>query len=856
MPNTTIHVISHTHWDREWHQDFQGFRRRLVGLIDRLLEILAERPDYKYYHLDGQTLPLSDYCAIRPEKRDELRAHVASGRILIGPFFILPDDFLVSGEATVRNLLFGHREAREWGGEPMPVGYCPDTFGHISQMPQILRGFGIDNAMLFRGVNYDQVKSEFIWEGPDGSQVLVIKMPDEYAYSNFYYENAPLIGDPSDDFDAVEAVENMRGLRDKALEHGTTSHVLAMDGVDHIYPTTKALGIIAAANDALDDTDVIHTRLPDYIAAVADEVEGLEIWRGEMRTANPRFRLQALLAATLSSWMPLKQDNWACQTELERWAEPMTAIAGALGGDMGSERGFLHEAWREVMLNHPHDSICGCSIDEVHLDMRYRSRQSLKIASDSAKRGMSEIAERVDTSWVPEGAEPVVLLNPLGWSRDDLIEVEIDFPAEQNVQWFRLIDAAGNEVPLQRISSEGRGVWTQEPTGIPNVIPVTRHKVGFVTDVPGLGYKVLAAVPSEKPIRTQLGLGHHPPKVVIQGHPFWDFGFEDGGDVGDGYNYVPPERDEIVCTREGVSVLEADGPIFMRERWDCTLPVPGSATPGSKARSAEKTDLRVTVWQTRFGDDHSKLYYRVRVENNVKDHRLRMVFATSPGENLVHFAEGHFDVVQRPLVLRDTSDWQEEQPPFWPQQSFCGVRDAQGSAMTWVANRGLPEYELRVADDGQFAQIAVTLLRCIGRGVGQPEQFVHSQLQGAHEFELACFHQGEDDEPRAPWIDAHNFNVPVRVAQTGRHEGELGVEGSFICISPEDLVVTSVKPAEDRDSVIVRLVNYGAETAGCITSNLPGQTLHRCNLAEDRIEELTGPVTIGPREILTVEISP
>ncbi|MBM3497554.1 MAG: hypothetical protein FJX74_02680, partial [Armatimonadetes bacterium] len=688
MPRpTVIHVISHTHWDREWHQDFQGFRRRLVGLLDHLLDLLAAHPEYRHYHLDGQTLPLADYVEIRPERAEELRGHIASGRLLVGPFFILPDEFLVSGEATVRNLLLGTREAREWGGV-MPVGYCPDTFGHLSQLPQILRGFGIDNAILFRGVTYDQTRSEFWWESPDDSRVLCLKLPDEFAYSNFYYECEPIINAPGEEVDAKLALECLTRLRQKAEEHATTRHLLAMDGVDHIYPSAKALGIIAAANAGMPDAEVIHTSLPAYVDAVKAEAGELAVWRGEMRVANRAFRLQALLAGTLSSWMPLKQENWACQTELERWAEPMTALAGALGDGPSRERGFLREAWRELLLNHPHDSICGCSIDEVHQDMRYRSRQSLRIAQDSARRGMERSAERIDTSWVPEGAQPVVVVNPLGWPRDELIFAEIDFPAEQHVQWFRLRDAEGNEVPLQRIGVEHRHFLRQEPHNIPRGIAVTRHQIAFRTTVPGLGYKALAAVPEAGPIRSQLPFAKDPSDIVYAGiHP-WDGEFEDGGDVGDGYNYVPPERDGIVVREQPPqATLEARGLLFERERWDYTMAVPRSTTPDAKARSEETVTLPITVWMTMPESRAGAVHYRVRVENTARDHRLRMVWSAYPKGGAVRaFAESQFDIVERPVQLPDTSDWIEPQPRTHPQQSFCGVECLESGGTTWIAN--------------------------------------------------------------------------------------------------------------------------------------------------------------------------
>ena len=153
MPNSDyiMYVIAHTHWDREWYAPFQHFRIRLVRLMDKLLHLLEHNPDYTHFNLDGQTVLLWDYVEIRPENRGRLEEYVSAGRLGVGPWFILPDEFLVSGESLVRNLQLGHRIAAEFG-HVQKAGYIPDTFGHISQLPQILRGFDIGTAMHFRGL--------------------------------------------------------------------------------------------------------------------------------------------------------------------------------------------------------------------------------------------------------------------------------------------------------------------------------------------------------------------------------------------------------------------------------------------------------------------------------------------------------------------------------------------------------------------------------------------------------------------------------------------------------------------------------------------------------------------------------
>ena len=219
-----IHVISHTHWDREWYLTHEQFRFRLVALIDRLLDLLDADPSYKYFHLDGQTIVLEDYLEIRPEQETRLRTAIADGRILIGPWYVMPDEFLVSGESLVRNLLRGHRISREFG-TPMPVGYLPDLFGHVGQMPQIWRQFGFDNTILWRG--FGGASAEYWWDAPDGSRLLMMHLPPE-GYCNA----TRIVFDPEAMMArAKEKVDFERGRT-------RTGQALLMNGVDHVEPHT------------------------------------------------------------------------------------------------------------------------------------------------------------------------------------------------------------------------------------------------------------------------------------------------------------------------------------------------------------------------------------------------------------------------------------------------------------------------------------------------------------------------------------------------------------------------------------------------------------------------------------------
>ena len=214
-----IIIVPHTHWDREWYQTFQQFRVRLVHAVDKLLDILDGDPQFSHFMLDGQTIVLDDYLEVRPEQEERLKRYTRSGRIQVGPWYLQPDEFLVSGESLVRNLQFGLQRASEFGGH-MRVGYVPDTFGHIAQLPQILRGFGIDNAVFWRGVGAEAHKSEFYWAAPDGTQVLVIHLADALGYSNA--RDMPL--------NTQEFVARVELLTASLLPKATTNTLLFMNG--------------------------------------------------------------------------------------------------------------------------------------------------------------------------------------------------------------------------------------------------------------------------------------------------------------------------------------------------------------------------------------------------------------------------------------------------------------------------------------------------------------------------------------------------------------------------------------------------------------------------------------------------
>ncbi|MEI6045183.1 MAG: glycoside hydrolase family 38 C-terminal domain-containing protein [Chloroflexota bacterium] len=452
----TLVLISHTHWDREWYLPFQQFRFKLVHLIDRLLTILETTPEYAYFMLDGQTIILEDYLEIRPEREADLKRHISSGRLLVGPWYILTDQFLVSGEAHIQNLLRGLKLASQFG-EPMKVGYIPDPFGHISQMPQILRGFDLDSAVFWRGIGPEITQLEFVWEASDGSAVDAVHLPNGYN-SGLAFNAGPEVAQRQ-----VERVQ--RSLIDRAA----SGYVLLMNGDDHVEPTGALPQTIRAVQEKLTEKkqpfEFIHGTLPQYLELLRGtgvyERSETPHHRGEFRSSQ----LAHLLPGVLSARMWIKQQNSKLEHLLEREVGPLLAWGWSLPStlptsdyDPASLRSYYQTAWKYLLQNQPHDSICGCSIDQVHEEMKTRFAAVEQIADNLKREGQRRIATNLDTKSLLEEvggdarAIPVVIFNSVPVSRSEIAVAPI--VTKEALEDFVIVDSDGGFLPYKVVEQK------------------------------------------------------------------------------------------------------------------------------------------------------------------------------------------------------------------------------------------------------------------------------------------------------------------------------------------------------------------------------------------------------------------
>ena len=794
-----IFLVSHTHWDREWYRTFQTFRARLVDTVDRVLELIAADDGFRFL-LDGQTIALEDYLEVRPERRAALEAACRAGRIAIGPWYVQPDSLLPSGEAQVRNLREGRRVGAAFG-PVSSVAYTPDSFGHPAQLPQIFAGFGLGPFVYWRGNGdeIDRLPAEYRWEAPDGSAVVAHHLGEGYFAGS---------GLPADD-EAAGAF-----LADLAQRLGARSRsgaVLLMNGFDHAPPESNTARAAAALARRTGD-EVHRALLDDFAAALPSDAPA---FRGELlgaRTAN-------LLAGVWSTRTPQKLRNRRVEAELEAWAEPWSALGRVLGAP--DERPSLRAAWRELLRNQAHDSICGCSQDAVHRQMEARYDAAYELARETTTRALERIAG-LDTARRAPWADAfeLAVFNPSPHARTDVVR----FPLSPS-RWLELRDdGGGRQMALHPLlmadltspgfTVDGAAARVVADPGTERIRLVAERaprSVEFVAaDVPAFGWRRfrLAPGPASDDVvddGREIAVDGVAVRVAddgtldvtIGGRTFRGLAaVEDTGDRGDTYDFDPVTGDAPRLGSVSVErVRHASGLASLRVRRVLALPAALAADRASRSAELVETVLDVEV---RLVPGVARVDLRVRLDNRARDHRLRLLFPThAPVAEFL--AATTFDVARRGAARPDDRTWVHPAPATFPQQGFVSA------AGLTVAAPGLPEAE--VTPDGT---IAITLLRAVG-WLARMDLKTRPQVAGPTlpTPDAQCLTEIEAELSLLAGCDvraARDAEVGLRAVAAG--PAPLVPPGrALLAVEPAAVVLSAVEPAPDGDGVWLRLLN-------------------------------------------------
>jgi len=828
-----IRLVSHTHWDREWFLPASFTREWLGPFFHSLAELMRSDPDYLFV-LDGQSILLEDAAksgALRPELAQELGRYCAAGRLSVGPYYLQPDWNLVSPEALVRNLEIGLRDAAALcaggPGEPMKIGWLMDNFGQISQCPQIHASFGIDTVFMWRGLTLppEDVRSEYLWSSPDGSTVQAVYLLDSYRnamrlLTQGARNNHDNIGthdniDTGNEAQTTQIERRVNSIADRVRPFSPTGLALLMNGYDQEMEPEAVTPALSALREQ--GYDICQTTPEAFVAELGAALgepgmPPLPVVQGEQYNG----RYICVFPGVLSARSYLKRENYAVETEIEQYLEPLMAAATLLGkGSYTPPVERVEQVWRRILRNHPHDSICGVSVDDVHTDMEQRFqrvRDELALLQQEALSALLLTAPAAPAA--PAKSENVSVFNPLPYRRS--------------------------------------GVVSFNPgTGGQEAAETAKHLV-WVPDVPGLGWSLVS--PERQPERQPERVMAHAETRTISngllsvtaeqdgtltltsttGTRFTGLlELEDGGDSGDTYTYAPPSDDRVVqgVKPEDVSVrVSGDGSLRGTLLIGITVRLPVGLVEDRSARATEEAAVPV-FHEVTLDAGASVLRITSSVRNTVRDHRLRFRFPVDP--EMQYLSVGApFDAVARPAVppVQDETDIGADLRQLMlgarepnsirtlAMRDYVSCSNQEGSRGLAVFAPGLFEYEF--CDSA----VSIPVLRAVG-WLARPDVSTRTGDAGPMiatpdaqclrdttlEFALCPF-ETKNERARVPALAAE-LRAPLRV-----FPGRARETGAMLEIeSPNNTVLLSSARVMD-DAFQVRLHNPGESDVAAMVS--------------------------------------
>jgi mannosylglycerate hydrolase len=920
----TVHVVSYTHWDREFRWEFELTRMKLVSCFDHLLEIMQKRRDYKSFLGDGQVGLLVDYLEIRPEQERTIRKLAAAGRLEIGPWYSLPDCATLNGESVLRNLQCGVKLSQSFG-HVLRCGYNVFSFGQIAQLPQIYSHFGIDTIIFYKYMHPVRSKlPEFIWEAPDGTRAFASRLGREARWNFFFAGHIPIVydRDPWDkawryDYGTLGKVfhtadpqgygwfheildpetdfhpENVRKGFERTLETvrdtAAPDTLLFFDGTDFTEPHPLTPDIVKALQAQCgEEYDIRHSTLSAYLAELKERLRD----RGDLQTVRGPMRdgpVGAVHSDVLTTHPEIKLVNARTENTLVRYAEPLSAMAYALGIDRYPDT-YLSKAWKLLFESHPHDSIHGLGPTELAEGVVARLRQAGLVAQGLERAALGDLTKEIDTADVADATVFLAVHNTAAFSRSEVVEVWVDVPAEVALEQVVIEDADGRACRVQEIAREKTRAGLYHPRSRNMPYYCTRvHLLFWADGVPALGYrtfKVKWVAKREYPyphedwdaprvVVDDLLAGPreaHNEHVALAIRPDGTFDVTDlasgriytglnalldSGDRGNMWMSDAPDQDTIIHSAGGQARIACvqHGPLSVRFRIEVALAVPARYDFVRQVRSEERVALPVVTELTlRKGSRYVEA--TTSLDNTARDHYLKVCFPTGLAARTTS-ADGSFSVTEYSTTPDLTCELARH-----PAQLWFDTSDGQDGLA--ILSRSTKDYE--ILDEGGRKTMAMGLVRgtrlripCDNRlWMEYPgDESAQSLGEAVHEYAILP-HHGTWREAGL-YRDALRFNQPLKACQFSRQRGRLPLAQSLVVIEDARLVLSAVKKADDRDSVLVRLFNPTDEPLQTgIHVGFDAVRAHVASMAETRVSKLAlkdGRVelTVGRGQIVTVE---
>ncbi|HAX03853.1 MAG: hypothetical protein A2Y45_07960 [Tenericutes bacterium GWC2_34_14] len=851
------HLVFQTHWDREWYYTFERYRYRLTHVIKRAVKAL-EDDEIAYFVLDGQTLPLEDYLEVcEIEERKKILSLIKQGRMIIGPWFIAMDEFLVQGESMIRNLELGHEIASNYG-VVQKVGYLPDTFGHIGQMPQILKGFSIDNAFMWRGIALKD--SEFMWEGADDSKLFTI-----YLVEGYYQ---PLINQP-DYKDAIKAYVS------KIESFSKSKDVLLTAGGDHLMPTVDSLSErIETFNRENQDIELQVSSYEIYANHLKNQLKNAKLSeiKGELRNNERAY----ILPNVLSTRSYLKQLNQQLEDQMIGYVEPMMALA--YFNQKKAPVQYVKHIWKTILQNQPHDSICGCSIDEVHQENEMRALKASEMIS-SFKEGLLEQLKLLPMTYYGNPSKKIdqedrffTIYNPHPYLYEGMIKGTIWLTQNQDPSRIMLLDEKKRKIKVAVHEVKNHRLFVS-PLEYP---PVFRHgktyEVVFYVKqlkplsftryevIEGESYEVKPSISKtleNKYLKLKLNedgsldiTDKINQKTYHQWHQFYS-----SMDAGDSYNYSKPEQDTY-------SFAELEGePVRKVSKLSQTLSYRLFMNqPESLIDSRKKASdvIVTTTMDITLTLNQNEKFIRVdaKIDQKGKDQRLRLKFPIGTKINN-HISDSVFELVQRQSNRKEICETTR-------LKEVLVVVDSTLSMITGSnEDRGIRFYHLglheaQVVEENQKSTLEMTVIRSVshlsrddfksrGGAAGPNLATPDAQCLRVHNFQYAFGPATATDDAVALFEEAQEFRKPpVLTRGYGTHKR------SIFKKNKDGIQLTSLRWI-GKYHIELRLWNpYHEVKTTTLSSDYIIDDIEEVSIDHTRKVKTSQTITFKPNEIKTV----
>lgn len=866
----TVHVVPHSHWDREWYFTTSRSKIYLMHDLKRVLELLEDKKGYDSFILDGQASLLDDYLKWRPQDKARIQKLVQQGQLIIGPWYTQTDQLVISGESIVRNMQYGMRICREFG-EYMAVGYVPDSFGQAASMPQIYQEFGIQDTLFWRGVSDDEVHyTEFKWRGEDGSVVNVYQIPSGYY-----------IGGAIPEKESELAVFLKNEPFKTTWDRSSTNQVYFPNGFDQAPPRENLPELVEQMNELYQGEFQLHvSTIEKYIEAVKNEQPELEELAGELING----KLMRIHKTIFSSRSDLKQMNTQVQNYLVNIMEPILTLSLSLGFEYPVET--IREIWKLMFENAAHDSIGSCVSDTTNEDVYMRYKQARDIATNLVELTMREMATRINNPETKDIA--LTLFNTFDKKRSGVIETEIYIPQTD----FGIVNENGDEIGYSIIELVDQTDYVLNQGNILDpskeyVKPSKVYKAKLAIDstaIPSVGYTQvtmdLTRNSHKKMVQKKVSSVENDfYKITINENGSLDIFekqsntlyknqaiIEENGDNGDSFNYSPPVNDLIIHSTEfqpEITVNESDLVKNIVLHFD--MLVPKNLT--ERAQQERTTSLPVTLKLTMLKNS-PVLDFSLHVENQAVDsHRVCVLFDTGISSKF-STADQQFGVLQRPVVFekemalwkQNKEAWNEKPIAIETCQTFVSLFDDQKGVS--IMPKGVREYEIIGKN---FDTIRLTIFRTYGfmgkedlmyrPGRASGETVIETpdaQCHKAMTFDFSTLYYAKSFDQANVAEIAKQAVTPVQVYQTAEFLNSRLIftlatvaktlPTSYSLLTTDgQLILSVIKKAEERPGVILRFYNGNLQLmqSETIQFNQPVSLVEKVNLNEEAIEKLS-----------------